>query len=122
MHAKFADHFRQLVIPKLKGIARTQGFFLSLDLVSYHGAHTAVWDVALKLGVTHLRDDMIDDIRAWIDDEIWQAFEAFDADLQEYRRTVSEPVAHDIRQWEWKLRKHLHQQDRDGTCQMMKTA
>ena len=122
MHPNYAKHFRQLVVPRLKDIARTQGFFLVLDMVDYAGAHNAVWDVAMKLGVSRMRGDMIDDIQAWIDDEVWQAFEAFDADMQEYRRTVSDPVARDIQQWEWKLRKHLHQQERNGTCQTMMTA
>jgi hypothetical protein len=121
MAQDFAKHFRQHVIAKLKNIAQTQGLFLALDLTDYSNAYDAVWRVALKLGVTRLPDGLIYDVRDWIDDEIWQAFEKFDADLQEYRRTVADPVWRDIQQWERKLARHLQQQGAD-TCQTKMTA
>src|SRR5690349_6498915 len=103
MNKAFARHFRELVVPKLEKIARTQGFFLSLELVDYAEAYAAVWDVAIKLGVSRLDDDMVYDIRNWIDDRIWRAFEEYDASNQEYRRTVADPVWRDILRWEAKL-------------------
>jgi hypothetical protein len=121
MPPKFADHFRKLVIPKLKEIAHTQGFFLSLELIDYGEAYAAVWDVAVKLGITRMRDDLILDVREWIDDEIWRALEKYDADLQDYRRTVVEPVTAEIQRWELTLQRHLRQQERNGTCQTTTT-
>jgi hypothetical protein len=121
MSRDFTKHFRQQVIPRLKDIAHTQGFFLALDLIDYGDAYDAVWRVAMKLGVSRLSDGLFHDVRDWIDDEIWQAFEKFDADLQEYRRTVSDPVWRDIQQWERKLARHLQQQGAD-TCQTKMTA
>src|SRR5690348_6614179 len=116
MHKAFARHFRELVVPRLEKIARTQGFFLSLELIDYAEAFAAVWDVAIKLGVSRLDDALVYDIRDWIDDEIWRAFEKGDADRQEYRRTVADPVWHDIQQWERTLAQHLQQKE-GAACQ-----
>jgi hypothetical protein len=120
MGQDFARHFRQHVIPKLQKIALTQGAFLALDLIDYGDAYDTVWRVAMKLGVSRLSDGLIYDVRDWIDDEIWQAFEKSDANLQEYRRTIADPVWRDIQQWERKLARHLQQQGAD-TCQTTTT-
>jgi hypothetical protein len=121
MNRDFIKHFRQHVIPRLKELARTQGFFLASDLIDFAEAHDTVWQVASRLGITRLRDEMIVDVRDWIDEQIWAAFEEASADLLEYRRTVSDPVARDIQQWERKLARHLRQKE-GAVCQTTKAA
>jgi hypothetical protein len=121
MMADYTDLFRQHVIPRLKSLVRTQGFFLALDLIDFAEAHNVVWDLAIRLGVTRLRDDLIDELKDWVDQQIWEAFEEAEPSVIE-QRTIADRVARDIARWERKVQAILQQKQEDAACRMTKAA
>lgn len=63
----FAATFRELVMPDLRTMCRTQGLFVALDLQSFTEASAAVMHHACMRGASKLPPHLLPELEEWID-------------------------------------------------------
>lgn len=93
--ATFAATFRELVMPSLARMCRTQGLFVALDLYAFSEASSAVMAAAVKRGASSLPDTLLLELDAWIGVALLRAVDEFTPAIEAHR-AVADRVAADI--------------------------
>jgi hypothetical protein len=71
-----ADDFQETVLPRLRAVAKTQAFFVALDIIDAEEARNAVSAEARKAGSALLKPADQDRLLEWISNTIWNEMEA----------------------------------------------
>jgi hypothetical protein len=102
--ATFAATFRELVMPSLARMCRTQGLFVALDLYTFSEASSAVMAAAVKRGASSLPDGLVMELGDWISTAILRAIDEFTPGVEAHC-AVADRVAVDIARCEaaWRM-------------------
>jgi Na+/phosphate symporter len=91
----FAATFRELVMPSLARMCRTQGLFVALDLCTFSEASGTVMAAAAKRGASSLPDGLVMELGDWIGTAILKAIDEFTPAIEAHR-VAADRVAVDI--------------------------
>lgn len=61
----FADAFRALVVPKLRSMIESRGFFVAIGLDRFSEAHNEIMAEASRLGASYLPHEHLNSLIDW---------------------------------------------------------
>lgn len=89
--ATFAAAFRELVMPDLRMMCRTQALFVALDQCAFTEASAAVMGHATTRGASKLPDNLILELQDWIDTTILREIDGHAATAEAVRHFTDHP-------------------------------
>jgi len=94
---RFANHFAEHVVPRLKNLITAEAVCVARQVEDYAGARSAVMAYARRYGSMHLPDDIFYDLDEWVSLElskqIAKAEEQDASPFQDYLDRILRPAA-----------------------------